>query len=736
MIEKESMGNNYERLQKIRKKPFRNICIRDKLMVLHCCQEDYGRGYINIIFTHGSIPLIDKAKCHDRGLKQAGYAGRSFLQKETSIAAKPLSSISLLQLCLFLTFFINLFPAFSHAQTTTGITSAIQTTLQNQPLHFNQTKALSRLNQQNGQAGNSEILLQCQEWIIAAVIIMIILIAAIIHARRLNHFLRHTKRELEEARQNLEAQVRERTVELTVFNEKLWLEIGERECSERLVNEILESIGEGLIVIDSKYRIVTANRAYCEQVNMTNENIRGAYCYEVSHQLSKPCFLAGEDCPCKVSFATGRACSAQHVHYDENNNPVYVEVKSYPIKDESEGIKSVIEIVNDVTENKKLEEQLRHAQKMEVVGRLAGGVAHDFNNILTIISGYTAVMQSEMDKDSPLRDFLDNISIAAAKATKLTRSLLAFSRKQVLHPVPVGINQIINDAKKLFSQLVGENIEIKFILRDIEINVLADSSQIEQVLMNLVANARDAMPRGGRLSIETDVVEIDNDYVDMHGYGSPGEFAMVTVADTGSGIDKITRGKIFEPFFTTKGIGKGTGLGLAMVYGTVKQHNGYINVYSEAGQGTTFKIYLPRIGQINNKLTEVEEIKNDITGGSETILLAEDDGSVREFVKRVLERAGYQVILAGDGDEALRQFQEHESEIDVLFLDTIMPKKNGKEVYEAVLQRHPDVKALFTSGYSEDIIHTNGILQKDLSFVPKPASPQEILKKLREVLEH
>ncbi len=725
MTEKENMGNNHERLHKIRKESFRSTYIRDKPALLNRCQGQYGRRYI--IFCYSNLPLIDREKYQDRGLKQTDCAG---------MAAKSLSSTSFLQLCLFLTFFVNFFPTFSYAQTITDVTCAIQTTLQNQLLHTSRAETLSRLNQQSGQTGNIEILHQCREWIIAAVIIMIILIAAILHGRRLNHFLRQTKRELEQARQNLEEQVRERTVELTVFNEKLWLEIGERECSERFVNEILESIGEGLIVIDSKYRIVTANRAYCEQVNVTNENIRGAYCYEVSHQLSKPCFLAGEECPCQISFATGEACSAQHIHYDEKNNPVYVDVKSYPIKDETGGIKSVIEIVNDVTEKKKLEEQLQHAQKMEVVGRLAGGVAHDFNNILTIISGYAEVMQSEVDIDSPLRDFLDNISVAAAKATKLTRSLLAFSRKQVIQPVPVGINQIIHDAKKLFSQLAGENIEVKFVLRDIEINVLADSSQIEQVLMNLVANARDAMPEGGLLTIETDVVEIDNEYVDMHGYGNPGEFAMVTVADTGVGIDKITREKIFEPFFTTKEIGKGTGLGLAMVYGTIKQHDGYINVYSEAGQGTIFKIYLPRIGRINNKVIEDKNLKNDITGGSETVLLAEDDGSVREFVKRVLEHAGYQVIMAGDGDEALHQFQQHESEIDILFLDTIMPKKNGKEVYEAILQKHPDVKVLFTSGYSEDIIHTNGILQKNLSFVPKPASPQEILKKLREVLEH
>ncbi|MFW8602087.1 ATP-binding protein [Desulfobacterota bacterium M19] len=725
MTEKENIGNNYEKFHKIKKESFRSTYIvRGKRAALNRCRR---HGRIHIIFGYSSLRLIGRERSQDRGLKLTDYAG---------MAVKSLSSASLIQLCLFMTFLVNFFPGFSYAQTFTGVTRAIQTTFQNQLLHTNRAEDLPRLNQQGGQAGNIEMFRQCREWIVAAVIIMVILVAAILYSRRLNHFLRQTKKELEQARQNLEEQVRERTVELTVFNEKLWLEIGERECSERFVNEILESIGEGLIVIDSKYRIVTANRAYCEQVNVTNENIRGAYCYEVSHQLSKPCFLAGEECPGQVSFATGEACSAQHIHYDEENNPVYVEVKSYPIKDETGGIKSVIEIVNDVTEKKKLEEQLQHAQKMEVVGRLAGGVAHDFNNILTIISGYAEVMRSEVDMDSPLIDFLNNISVAAAKATKLTRSLLAFSRKQVIQPVPVGINQIIHDAKKLFSQLAGENIEVKFILRDIEINVLADSGQIEQVLMNLVANARDAMPGGGQLTIETDVVEIDNEYVDMHGYGNPGEFAMVTVADTGVGIDKTTREKIFEPFFTTKEIGKGTGLGLAMVYGTVKQHNGYINVYSEAGQGTIFKIYLPRIGRINNKLIESKKVKNDITGGSETVLLAEDDESVREFVKRVLEHAGYQVIMAADGDEALSQFQRHERKIDILFLDTIMPKKNGKEVYEAILQRHPNVKVLFTSGYSEDIIHTNGILQNNLSFVPKPASPQEILKKLREVLEH
>jgi PAS domain S-box-containing protein len=396
-------------------------------------------------------------------------------------------------------------------------------------------------------------------------------------------------------------------------------------------------------------------------------------------------------------------------------------------------------IFRDITERKraeqekrKIEEQLYQSQKIEAVGQLAGGIAHDFNNILTAMIGYGHLLKIKLKEEDPLRNFVDQILSLSDKAANLTKSLLAFSRKQIIDPRPVDLNEIIKRTDHLLSRIIGEDIQLRTALSERDLIVMADPGQIEHVLMNLATNARDAMPKGGLLNIGTETINLGHEFIKEHGFGKEGEYAHISVTDTGVGMDRKTREKIFEPFFTTKEIGKGTGLGLAMAYGIIKQHEGYINVYSEPGKGTTFRIYLPLIQ------AQVEEIKPEaiqtIEKGTETVLLAEDGTEVREITKRLLEDNGYNVITAADGQEAINEFMVHKNEIQLVLLDVIMPNKNGKEVYDEIKQIKPDIKVLFMSGYPADVIHLHGILEKGFAYIEKPCSPAKLLRKAREVL--
>ena len=418
----------------------------------------------------------------------------------------------------------------------------------------------------------------------------------------------------------------------------------------------------------------------------------------------------------------------------KDGSPIEVRISAAPLYDSKGEVSGIMAILADFTEQKKLEEQLRHAQKMEAVGQLAGGIAHDFNNILTAIIGYGSILRMKMRDDDPLKHHAEQILAASQRAANLTKSLLAFSRKQILNIRPVNVNEIIKKVEGFLSRIIGEDIELRTALADKDLIVSADSGQMEQVLMNLATNARDAMPEGGLLTIETALMELDEKYIKTHAYGEPGEYAVISVTDTGAGMDEETRKRIFEPFFTTKEVGKGTGLGLAMVYGMIKQHKGYINVYSESGKGTTFKIYLPVVkSAVETEKLSIE--RTSIIGGVETILLAEDDSAVRKLTKTVLEEYGYTVIEAEDGEEALNKFAGNEDSVRLLLLDVVMPKKNGNEVYAEIRKTHPAMKALFMSGYTANVIHKKGILDKDLHFISKPASPVELLRMVRKVLD-
>jgi nitrogen-specific signal transduction histidine kinase/CheY-like chemotaxis protein len=390
-------------------------------------------------------------------------------------------------------------------------------------------------------------------------------------------------------------------------------------------------------------------------------------------------------------------------------------------------------LISNITPLKQLEAQLRQAQKMEAVGQLAGGIAHDFNNILTAIIGYGNLLRMKLARDSALRTYVEQILASSERAANLTHSLLAFSRKQIIDLKPIDINAVITRVERLLQRLIGEDIEFRTVLCPGSLPVLADSVQMEQVLMNLVTNARDAMPGGGMLLIETAVFEMGEEFQRTHAYGKPGSYALVAVSDTGMGMDERTRAKIFDPFFTTKDVGKGTGLGLAMVYGIVKQHSGYINVYSEPGKGTSFKLYFPLTGSLNRPVpVEIPSVSHQ---GTETVLLAEDDAEVRKLTRTVLQDFGYRVIDAVDGEDAVLKFKADPAAVDLLVFDIIMPKQNGKEAYMEIRDLRPGIKALFMSGYTADVAHKKGILETGLDFVLKPISPTDFLKKVREVLD-
>ena len=372
----------------------------------------------------------------------------------------------------------------------------------------------------------------------------------------------------------------------------------------------------------------------------------------------------------------------------------------------------ILLMLNDVTELKHVEFQLQQAQKMEAVGHLAGGIAHDFNNLLSVIIGFGTLIEMDLEPDSPHRPYIGEILRAAERAARLTESLLAYSRKQIIQPVPLNLNDSIKHQKNLLKRLIGEDIRILPKLSKEPLVIMADPGQMDQVVMNIVTNARDAMPQGGTIIIGTMRTEIDDAFIASHGFGTPGAYALITISDTGTGMDEDTMRRIFNPFFTTKEVGKGTGLGLSVVYGIVKQNNGYIDVESEPGKGTTFLIYLPVAVAL--AIPSEREDTSQFTGGHETILVAEDEDAVRSLTRTVLEKAGYTVIEARDGADALRVFQETPQVIDVALLDVVMPGMNGKQVYERIKEIKPEQKVLFTSGYTDDIIAKKGILEYGL----------------------
>lgn len=415
----------------------------------------------------------------------------------------------------------------------------------------------------------------------------------------------------------------------------------------------------------------------------------------------------------------------------KDGETVTVLVTATPVYDETGSIRAYRGIYRDVTAERMLKDQLLHAQKMEAVGRLTGGIAHDFNNILSAIISYLYLLQKKMKKGDPLLAYVDQTLTTVERAANLTRSLLAFSRKQANNPGVVDLNQIVRNVQQLMVQVLGEDVELTSSLSTDDQMVMADSGQMEQVLLNLATNARDAMPTGGRLTVTTRSAELGEEFTKSHGYGKPGAYVRLTMSDEGIGMDEKTLKNIFEPFFTTKGVGKGTGLGLSIVYGIVKQHNGYITVTSKPGAGTSFDLYLPKAEEVVGGAV-VTAKHEAVRGGTETILVAEDDDDVRRTTLSVLSDEGYSIVEAVDGEEAVRLFKKFFGKIDLILLDAVMPKKRGEEVYAEAIKIKPDVKVLFTSGYREQFSRKT---DEGRNFISKPVRPEDLLKKIRAVLD-
>ncbi|MBP7527623.1 MAG: PAS domain S-box protein [Syntrophorhabdaceae bacterium] len=495
--------------------------------------------------------------------------------------------------------------------------------------------------------------------------------------------------------------------------------------SEARLRAILDSAKDTIFIKDRDLRYVVVNRAMSELFGIPVEKIVGGS----DRDLFPPNTVE------HIGQIDSRVLQGETIEEElarpiRDMNIIFHTIKA-PLRNGAGEITGLCGIARDVTERKHLESQLLQSQKMEAVGTLAGGVAHDFNNLLSAIMGYASLLQMKMDKDNPLFGYASHILTSSEKAATLTQSLLAFSRKQVINLRPVVINDTIEKVHRLLERLVPEDVEFRIEKSSERLIAMADPGQLDQVIMNLVTNARDAMPRGGKLTITIEHVRVGSDFIATRGYGEQGEYAVIAVSDTGIGMDRKTVEKIFEPFFTTKGVGRGTGLGLAIVYGIIKQHNGYIDVRSQPGEGSVFSVYLPLVWLEPAD----EEAPARISGGTETILIAEDNTELCKLSVSVLEDHGYTVLAATDGSMAVETFREHKGAISLVILDVVMPKMNGKEAFDAIRKLDPSIKVIYTSGYTDDIIQEKGVANEKYDFLGKPITPATLLKKIREVLD-
>ena len=435
----------------------------------------------------------------------------------------------------------------------------------------------------------------------------------------------------------------------------------------------------------------------------------------------------------REAIAAGRACSVEILNYRKGGAPFWNAMSVHPIRDAKGTLLYFVGVQSDITERRELETQLQQAQKMEAVGRLAGGVAHDFNNLLTVITGYAEVVLESPDVTEHTRGFVTEIQQAGKRAAALTRQLLAFSRQSLLQPRVLSLNGVVAETSNMLRRLIGEHIQLSTVLDPALRPVRADPGHLGQVLMNLAVNARDAMPRSGKLTIETANVLIGEDYGATHLDCKVGPHVMLAMSDTGAGMTPDVQARIFEPFFTTKGVGEGTGLGLSMVFGIVRQSGGCIHVYSEPGHGTTFKIYLPAVD--GSAPEEREAPRRSGARGEETILLVEDEDGVRRLAARVLRAQGYQVLTATDGRDALRVVEAHEGPLGLLLTDVVMPHVGGPELAGRIRARFPELRVLFMSGYTDDAVVRHGLLEADVAFLQKPYTPLALARKVRQVLD-
>ncbi|HEY3307964.1 MAG TPA: ATP-binding protein [Desulfuromonadaceae bacterium] len=510
-------------------------------------------------------------------------------------------------------------------------------------------------------------------------------------------------------------------------------ELAERAKAEESLRKLSHVVEQSPISI-----VITDLQGNIEYANPYSTQITGYELHEVkgkNPRLMKSGFTSqGEYETLWKTITSGHEWRGEFYNRKKNGDYYWELALISPLRNQSGDITHYIAIKEDISDRKKLETQLRHSQKMEAIGQLAGGIAHDFNNILTAIIGYATIMQIKIEPENPVKATVDQILSAAERGASLTQGLLAFSRKQVTNPSQVDLKEIVARVGNLLLRLIGEDIHLKTTLSKQELIVMADSIQIEQVLMNLSTNARDAMPSGGTISITTGLVTIDSYFIASQGFGEPGDYALLTFSDTGSGMSEDTVKRIFEPFFTTKETGKGTGLGLSIVYGIIKNHNGFITCHSVNDEGTNFRIYLPLTPDA--LAPQVEEAENvPYPGGHEVILLAEDDETMRLLTKELLEEFGYMVIATADGLQALEIYQEQHLAISLVILDAIMPGMKGMEVYHEIKKTNCNAKVLFCSGYNPGIIEKAQRPDLNLHFISKPFMPKELLMKIRGMLE-
>lgn len=517
-------------------------------------------------------------------------------------------------------------------------------------------------------------------------------------------------------------------------------EITERKQAEEhleIFKQIVSSTSDGIALLDNDYRYVIVNKAYETFSGRKKDDLIGA---KVAEYLGESVF----DEQIKPHF--DKSLNGETVRFQDwfdypGLDKRFVEVTYYPYIDAMGAISGVVANTRDITESKlaeaeleKLQAQLRQAQKMEAVGRLAGGVAHDFNNMLGIIIGYTDMLLEQMDPDQPFHADLTEIRKAGERSADLTQQLLAFARKQTVAPKVIDLNEAVESMLNMLFRLIGEDIDTVWIPGEKVWSVKIDPGQIDQILANLCVNARDAIAGVGKITIETGTTVFDEAYCRDHTGFLPGDYTMLAVIDNGCGMDSETMSHLFEPFFTTKKLGKGTGLGLATVYGLVKQNNGFINVYSEPGQGTTFKIYLPRYLAKTDSLPEMG-VDQPTERGHETVLLVEDEPAILRMTMTMLEREGFTVMGAGTPGEAIRLAEEYTGHIDLLMTDVVMPEMNGRDLGEKITSLYPGIKILYMSGYPANIIAQQGVLDDGVAFIQKPFSKADMVVKLRGVLD-
>jgi len=505
-----------------------------------------------------------------------------------------------------------------------------------------------------------------------------------------------------------------------------------RKIAER--EELFKLIGENaadmIAVVNVDGTRVYNSPSYQRLLGYSPEELRATSAFEQIHpdDRSKVVEAAEE------AKRSGRGRRVEYRIRHKDGNWITLESTASVVRDSSGQIKKLVIVNRDITERKQLEEQLRLSQKIEAIGRLSGGIAHDFNNLLGVIVGYTEALQKRMPLDAPFREAIDEIQRAGKRAASLTQQLLAFSRKQVLEPRILDLNAIVGDVEKMLGRLIGEHIDLTLILAKSIGMVKADRTQIEQVMLNLAVNARDAMPHGGKLTIETANVELDEASAGRPRYLLPGSYVLLKVTDTGCGMNPDVQAHIFEPFFTTKEKGKGTGLGLATVYGVIKQSGGYVLVESELGKGTTFEVYLPRVGSTGEVAKEPRPSAKLIKKHQATVLLVEDEPSLRKLTRDVLRETGYTVFEAADAFQALEIAKQSEIDIDLLLTDVIMPGMSGRALADALSSSRPETRVLYMSGYTDGEIATQGVLNAETSILHKPFTQDELIRRVEDVL--